>query len=117
MTDRTQATLLVAALAIGVCCCDLLATVHPDWLGRDDSERVQALRARLEHIVRQTGPHDTRPTVIVQHGEIEGGIYKCEIECLEGRNCVGGRHYWDGLGHTASEAASKAFEKYWRQFR
>lgn len=91
----------------------LLGTIQSwGWIAEDDSERVLAIRARLEHVIRQTGPADPRPTVLVQHHTMIGGVYSCEISGLDGR-----KPYYEGLGDTPQAAAREAFANYWRNFR
>lgn len=92
----------------------LLGTIqYWGWIGDDDSDRVAAIRARLEHVIRQTGPTDPRPSVLVQHHTLAGGVtFKCEISGLDGR-----RPYYEGLGDTPRDAAREAFAAYWRDFK
>lgn len=91
----------------------LLGTIQSwGWIAEDDSERVLAIRARLEHIIRQTGPTDPRPTVLVQHHTLIGGAYSCEISGLDGK-----RPYYEGIGQTPRDAAREAFANYWRDFK
>lgn len=90
----------------------LLGTIQSSWLNEDDSERVLAVRARLEHIIRQTGPTDLRPTVIVEHSSYAAGtVFQCLISDMEGKRI------WKGLGDTPKAAAREAFDGYWRDFR
>ena len=90
----------------------LLGAVQSSWLNDEDSDRVIRCRARLEHIIRQTGPTDPRPTVLVEHSSYaDQTVYQCLISDLEGK-----RH-WRGLGDDPKAAAREAFADYWRDFK
>lgn len=87
-----------------------LSTIDHSWLD-DDEDRVLALRARLEHIARQTGPSDLRPTVMVEHKTYYGTSFECVISDLEGRRV------WRSVGESPKEAAREAFAIYWKDFQ
>lgn len=88
----------------------ILGTIPWDGLP-EDSERVMALRARLEHVIRQTGPTDPRPTVLIQHVTYTDTSHGCWISDLEGKRV------WKGIGDSPRAAAREAFADYWRDFK
>lgn len=91
----------------------ILGTIQYSWLLDDDSEQVASTRARLEHIIRQTGKYDPRPTVIVEHKTYAAGsAYECVISDL-----ATGKKVWRGVGDTPRGAAREAFADYWGNFK
>jgi hypothetical protein len=79
----------------------------PIWV--DDQLEIahrNKIRDRLEHMIRQTGPLDPRPTIIMEHIQFGPTAYRCIISTLDGKKS------WIGTNDTAQEAMVDALNKY-----